>query len=686
MKNNTSRKGLFTSLAAAFFTILLYITINLLTGSEGLQSWLRSYGVGAKKLAVGVIVIGAIVWLLTHPNNKYSELAEPTVENIEPDIKRLFDSLKERYQNRLQSKLDGRFEIALEVSEIFDSPNPNSITERFDSKTSEGKAIEIIQEVFEKKDRLLVVGNAGAGKTTLLLKLAVSLLDKIDLAKEEAFPVIFNLASWSPKYERFEDWLKVSLESGYSLSKDFAATLLRQERIICLLDGLDELARSDDETLAVETRGECFRSLNLYLNHGKKVVISCRRDEFMQMQKLKVHDAPVTAKVWLSDLTKDQIRNALSEAADRKDSRGIRRDRTSAKHLSLRLERNHVLLDVLRTPFYFTTALAVYDKEILDKQIPDNTDDLKKELLDKFVDTQLDEKNTPNPNKFAPEKTKEWLEWLGLELKLRQLIDFELSSLQPDRLRRAWKYELLYGLVTGLGILICFGWFYGLIYGLYVCFKLFDISYLESGKYSFIQTEDIRRVKVANLYSWRKLKRGLLYGVVFGLPAYLIFSLRGDSVGSLVAASVLGLFIGTREIVREVSYFVKVDSPYQRLKAGFIEKSLIAAFVCLLMNALSLSVNYNESILDNAPLLAYSLIGGAIIGFSSTPLFRHFILRLCLCLEGAMPLKYATFLDYAWKARILEKDGGQWRFRHQTLQAYFADMKGMRFKRIMEFQ
>ena len=43
-------------------------------------------------------------------------------------------------------------------------------------------------------------------------------------------------------------------------------------------------------------------------------------------------------------------------------------------------------------------------------------------------------------------------------------------------------------------------------------------------------------------------------------------------------------------------------------------------------------------------------------------------------LKGTMPLKYATFLDYAAEARILEKDGGHWRFRHQNLQDYFANL------------
>jgi hypothetical protein len=57
-------------------------------------------------------------------------------------------------------------------------------------------------------------------------------------------------------------------------------------------------------------------------------------------------------------------------------------------------------------------------------------------------------------------------------------------------------------------------------------------------------------------------------------------------------------------------------------------------------------------------------------------MIKHLTLRLCLSLEGAMPLRYARFLDYATDLGILEREGGQWRFRHQLLQAHFADRRG----------
>lgn len=183
-------------------------------------------------------------------------------DNIEPDIKLLFDSLTERYKKRYDSKLDGRFEITLEVSEDFDSLNPRSITEQFSENATKGIAIEVIREAFERKGRLLIVGNPGVGKTVLLLKLAIDLLDKIKDLEKEPFPVIFNLASWSEEYKNFDDWLNAMLVTNYGFYKKYAKELLKQGKIIFLLDGWGVTKRRKKPQRNV--RNVLLRSTNTY--------------------------------------------------------------------------------------------------------------------------------------------------------------------------------------------------------------------------------------------------------------------------------------------------------------------------------------------------------------------------------------------------------------------------------------
>ena len=53
---------------------------------------------------------------------------------------------------------------------------------------------------------------------------------------------------------------------------------------------------------------------------------------------------------------------------------------------------------------------------------------------------------------------------------------------------------------------------------------------------------------------------------------------------------------------------------------------------------------------------------------------QHFALRLVLRREGHLPLKLATFLDYAAERIFLRKVGGGYVFVHRMLMDYFADL------------
>jgi hypothetical protein len=679
-------------LLIAAIIIVLSILINLLIGMMGgkLGDYLRArFGISTTAL-VYTLIFTLLVFLLFSIYGAFintSEKEEPKslTQNVEPDVERLLDSLKERYQNRYEQKLDGRFEISLEVSKDWNSRTPQVIKETFSGDANTGEAVEVINQAFAEKGGLLIIGNPGVGKTVLLLKIAISLLDKTDASKREAFPVIFNLASWSPMYERFEDWLKVTLESGYGLSTDFAEILLHHERIIFLLDGLDELARNEDEKPAAERRGECLKSLNQYLNRGKKVVICCRRDEFVQIKKLKGQDAPVAAKVALLDLTKNQIENALLEATHREGGKGNKIDAISASHILefLTLKKSKVLLDILRTPFYFTTALEVFDKPILDdNQLPNKTDALKKYLLDKFIETKL--YRTPNPNKFKPAKARWWLTWVAIVLISKRQIAFELSDLQIYHLRTQMFHTFFTGIglgfITELFFLCMLGKaFWGI--GFPVGFLSVQVAGLFGLFRRLIGTEDIKHWNLLRIFQWATWKPWLRFMLITSTLSGLLGILLVKSFGTTMIGPIRGfLFVALPALVMQaiqisinsskvISFYTHLKTPYQRLSAGIsftVTKFLIIGMI------MSLFVMYEL----NQTKISIVVFGGALSLFSgvmTTPLFRHLVLRLCLYIEGRIPLKCATFLDYAAEARILEKDGGHWRFRHQNLQDYFAN-------------
>lgn len=762
MKNNSSRKLLFTTIAIVVLTLLSAIVINLFTGKKDVTDWLDK--IEFTYLVVAVIVIGIALILFAYLQNKYAENSEKEkeslAENIEPDVKKLFDSLKERYQKRYESKLDERFEIKLEVSEDWDGKKTQTFNERYDKDAKISEAFPRLKELFETKDGLLIVGEPGAGKTVLLLKVALNLLENTNLKEKQPFPVIFNLASWNKDYKDFGEWLKAMLVSGNGLSKDFAERLLREKRFILLLDGLDELARND-EAEADKTRAACLESLNNYLD-GEKTLICCRIDEFAAMQKNTAQDAPVSAKVEVLNLTEAELLNALDHAQNHADTK----HHASAKNLSelIAKDENAALRKILCTPFYFTIALEVFYKRLpAETNLPHDEKELGTYLIEKYVERKLDK--TPNSNGFGKAKTKKWLNWLARLMERKHLVTFELAHLQPTELEKKWLLGVFFGLASGIfvgGIASMIdgitGLFSGLLAALFLGFigiviygvinkvsnkinpsltknenlsrwiKLigfslgmfffffllinsvalnvgFEIGFLIGGiviglffcvmggfiygLVNYVATEDIVRLDFTKLFDvnyWKTLillalPSGGVFGLFYGLG--VAYNNSEPDKGFIYGLS-LGLFFsiffclltGLEKIkkIEKVSY---IQNSYQRINGGFIINILFILLISASLIGFISFLNYLENEDFNSVAERLIIFGTVlqVILIMKITLFKHIVLRILFYLKNKIPLKYATFLDYAAEARILEKDGGQWRFRHQNLQEYFANLK-----------
>lgn len=678
MKLSSYSKLSLISFGIVFFPTLIGLLINLLTNDEEVRRWFLDRGIGTKQLLIGVVISGAVFFVLTYLQLRNEKVRQTSKEddisdqNIEPDVKKLVDSLKGRYKNRYYQKLDGRYEITLEVHENWDDKKPREFREEYDETMKSSPAAEYIKETFKEKGRLLIVGNPGVGKTVLLLKLALNLLNHVDFLRKDPFPVIFNLASWSIEYEKFDDWLIAMLGSNNGLSRGFAETLLTENRLILFLDGLDELAQNKSRKAASNIRAECLNSLNSYLREGRAAIICCRTEEFLLINRLTGQRAPVAAKVKILDLSPAQILFALEQAISGKNPR----HHASAKNLRniLHESKNSDLLEVLRTPFYFTVAMQIFDREILTEQnLPRVIGQVRRYLIENFVKEKI--LFSANPQDFDPLKTVRWLRWLALFLVRKQNVAFELADLQPLDLARPSRYLLIMRFLGGFLPCIAFGIIYHSLIAMLFSFAVFYLlSCLVYRSYK-IET-DVNQWNFKELFNVRNglwaLTAGFAVGALVTLSLWIFNPLLASlSIGIIftAAGTAYALIVSCRRVMR-LAY---IENAYQRIRGAIffniVEQSL---WFCMIAGATYLAQNIPEFAIPVTGLIEVMLSLGLISGILATPIIQHSILRLCFYIEGSMPLQYVRFLSYSTDLRILEKDGGFWRFRHQNLQDYFA--------------
>ena len=104
----------------------------------------------------------------------------------------------------------------------------------------------------------MILGDPGSGKTVTLLQLAQHLLEQAQSIASEPVPVVFHLGSWAVERISFEKWLILEARSKYYVSGELFEKWLRENRIILLLDGLDEVDRAH--------QSGCVLGINNYIS------------------------------------------------------------------------------------------------------------------------------------------------------------------------------------------------------------------------------------------------------------------------------------------------------------------------------------------------------------------------------------------------------------------------------------
>ncbi len=398
-----------------------------------------------------------------------------------------------------------------------------------------------IRQIFTDIERkLLILGEPASGKTVLLLQLTEQLLQEAATDSRARVPVVVNLSSWAVKREPLDQWLVVELRKVYGASRKLSRDLIGGNRLIYMLDGLDEVAEV--------YRADCLDAINAFIGPDTQITVCSRITEYNALSgKLDIHNA-----VELQPLDRETFQGYLIDG-------GLSAE--VAAELTETLTSDPDVWQQTRKPLFANILIDTYADRTY---IPPTSDDANtlgrvyEIAIAPYITRQLDRTDKPYPD----DKTRHYLAWMAWQMNEHKMTSFYGEALQGEWLHRLISqriFRILFGLFLGLSG----GLFVGLVSGLIVGIAsnlsagltsalVFGLSGAIIGSVGggvFLGRGDITiERRMSFRINQKRLIIGFISGLTGGLFVALIFGLFfgrnfGLSAG-LVSGSTFGLTLG----------------------------------------------------------------------------------------------------------------------------------------------
>ena len=508
---------------------------------------------------------------------------------------------------------------------------------------------------------LLILGAPGSGKTTTLLELSRDLINHAEQDSNEPIPVVFNLCSWTNDKLKIADWIVQELNTKYQVSKAIGKDWLKNEQLLLLLDGLDEVIP--------QLRLSCVQAINQFIqSHGATEIVVCSRIKEYELisNRLKFQGA-----IFIQPLTLDQIQSYLSLS-------GI-----ELAAVKTALQADTTLQELAKSPLMLNIITLAYQGMPITELPEMSLEERRQHLFDQYIQRMFERRN--GNYKYSRLKSTRWLTWLAQKLSQQSQTVFLIERMQPSWLSNFW-HQQIYFLSTLLSFLLL-----GAVWGniLLPIKRVFVLQFFVGVIFWFVfginRIKPVESLKISLRNISKYLGLGIILGGGAGLAIKAIYNTLFHPMGwkiysnqivaqqfdSLLRGMVFGLSVGIMiGLIRGLTNrsIKTVTVPNQGMR-----QSLKNALVFGLIGFLGLGLA--------AALLKWRILFWGIFGMGfglvaggGEACVKHFILRVILYCNGYIPWNYARFLDYATERIFLQKVGGGYIFVHRLLLEHFAQM------------
>lgn len=277
-----------------------------------------------------------------------------------------------------------------------------------------------IYHAFRYADRsLLILGAPGAGKTVTLVNLTQYLLAMADDNEQQPVPVVLNLSGWAEKKLALGDWAIEEMIAKYQIPRRTGKAWLAKDRLLFLLDGLDEMPAAD--------QGTCIAAINSYRQtHGlADLAVCCRKGVYETAVRDQAIQLQLNGAVVVQPLTTAQISQHLSPA------------------LNNVIFQDETLLEMAQSPLNLNMLQTAFDSNGSPGAAPLTHDN----LFAQYVQRMFQRQEAKGSNSYTDETITSQLTWLAREMKHHNQTIFLIEQLQPSWLENG-RFQAIYLFLT----------------------------------------------------------------------------------------------------------------------------------------------------------------------------------------------------------------------------------------------